>query len=65
MNGGPWRTPTLAGLLASPRNAGLRQHRGQVIGDAIWEPIVSAETRERLLARQLDRAVTGRRSPRR
>ncbi len=65
VQGGPWRTPTLAGLLASPRNAGLRQHRGEVIAEAVWKPIISPETRERILARQLDRAVTGRRSPRR
>jgi len=64
VNGGPWRTPTLGGLLASPRNAGLRQHRGEVIADAVWDPIISPETRERILARQLDRKVTGRRSPR-
>jgi len=65
VQGGPWRTPTLSGLLASPRNAGLRQHRGEVIGPAVWEPIVSPETRDRVMARQLDRALTGRRSPRR
>ena len=65
VNGGPWRTPTLAGLLASPRNAGLRQHRGEIIGPAVWDPIITPETRDRILARQLDRKVTGRRSPRR
>jgi len=65
VQGGPWRTPTLSGLLASPRNAGLRQHRGEVICAAVWEPIISPQTRDRIVARQLDRAVTGRRSPRR
>lgn len=65
VQGGPWRTPTLAGLLSSPRNAGLRQHRRGVIVDAVWDPIISPNTRDRILARQLDRKVTGRRSPRR
>lgn len=34
--GGRWRTPTLRTLLASGRIAGLREHRGAVVGPAVW-----------------------------
>ncbi len=35
--------------LRSARVAGLRQHRGEVVGQASWEPIVDRATWERLL----------------
>jgi site-specific DNA recombinase len=65
VGGGPWRTTTLRALLASARIAGLREHQGQVVGPAVWEPIVSAQTRARILARLSEQTRTGRRSPRR
>ena len=65
MRGGPWRSTSLRALLALPRIAGLRQHRGEVVGEAVWEPIISEEDRDRVLARMAEAATTGRRSPRR
>jgi site-specific DNA recombinase len=62
--GGPWRTPVLRAMLASGRIAGLREHRGQVVGRAAWDGIISAESRGRILARAAERAVSGRRTPR-
>lgn len=41
--GGPWRPTELRRMLANPRYAGLRTHRGQVIGPAAWEGIISEE----------------------
>jgi site-specific DNA recombinase len=48
VRGTEWSYTTLRGLLLRPRNAGLRQHRGQVIGDAVWDPIVPREDFQRL-----------------
>jgi len=42
--GGPWRSPELRRLLLRPRNAGLMEHRGEVIGQAQWPAIVEPET---------------------
>jgi len=42
--------PDLSGLtalrrvLVSPRTAGLRQHRGEIVGDAAWPPILDRAT---------------------
>jgi len=63
--GGGWRTPTLRTLLSSPRVAGLRQHRGQVHGKAVWPAIFSEADRSRVLARLDTLADSGRRTPRR
>ena len=63
--GGTWRTPTLRQMLGSPRIAGLRQHRGQVVGPAVWEPIITEQQRDQVLARLDTLSTSGRRSPRR
>src|SRR3954454_7105933 len=65
VNGGEWRSPTLRGLLRSGRIAGLREHRGEVVGPAAWEPIVTAAERDRVLGRMAEQTLTGRRTPRR
>ena len=59
-----WQTPTLRQMLCSARLAGLREHRGQIIGDAVWEPIITVEKREQILAHFAARASSGRRAPR-
>ena len=63
--GGPWRATTVSHLLASPRVAGLRFHRGEVVGKAACKPLISEHDRERILARMQQRAVSRERSPRR
>lgn len=65
VQGGPWRTTSLRGLLVSPRIAGLRQHRGEVIGEAVWEAIITPAQRDRVLNLLAQRVSTGRRTPRR
>ncbi|MDP1795053.1 MAG: recombinase family protein, partial [Acidimicrobiales bacterium] len=60
----PWRTTTVRDMLASARIAGLRRHRGEVVGPAIWEPIITDDDRTRILARIEQRRVTRERSPR-
>lgn len=46
-----WITSSLSTLLRSPRIAGLRVHRGEIIGDAAWPPIVDRATWEQVTAR--------------
>ena len=65
VSGGAWRTTTLNSMLASPRIAGLRQHRGEVVGKAVWEPIITMGERDKILARMAARKTSGRRAPRR
>lgn len=39
-----WIATNVRMVLRSPRNAGLREYRGKIIGPAAWEPIVDRET---------------------
>jgi site-specific DNA recombinase len=48
VSGKPWRTTTLRRVLQSPRIAGLRQLRGEVVADAVWPTIIDRATHERI-----------------
>jgi DNA invertase Pin-like site-specific DNA recombinase len=63
--GGPWRTTVVSAMLANPRYAGLRAHRGAVVGPAVWAGLISEDDHRRVLARFAHRAVSGRRTPQR
>lgn len=65
VNGKQWRTPTVRAMLASGRIAGLREHRGVVVGKAMWEPIITEDDRRRVLAAMEARRISGRRVPQR
>lgn len=41
--GRPFTATELRRVLLRPRNAGLRQHRGEVVGKAVWPPLVDEE----------------------
>lgn len=61
--GGPWRSNVVSTLLQSGRIAGLREYKGEVVGVGNWEPIISVEDHERIMARYKvlhDRAVNAR-----
>jgi DNA invertase Pin-like site-specific DNA recombinase len=60
-----WHTQTLRTMLMSPRIAGLRQHRGQVIGPAAWPAIITPEQHERIVALLSDPGRRVKRAPRR
>lgn len=45
-----WSSRALIDILTSPRIAGLRVHRGEVVGKAAWPPIVDQDTHEALVA---------------
>jgi DNA invertase Pin-like site-specific DNA recombinase len=47
-SGARWQITTLRSMLAGPRLAGLRVHRGEVVGDAVWPAILDRETFEKL-----------------
>lgn len=63
-NGGQWRTPTLRNILRSGRIAGLREYRGEIVGPAVWEPIITPAQREQVLAVMESRKTSGRRAVR-
>ena len=42
--GRAWRSTELRRVLVRPRNAGLAQHRGQVVGPAAWPAILPEDT---------------------
>lgn len=54
--GKEWRTVTVRNLLKSPRIAGLREHRGQVIAKAVWPAIISEEQHASIVALVTDPA---------
>ncbi len=64
VKGARWQTHSLRFVLANPRIAGLRAYNGEVIGKAVWAPIISEDLHRRVLATIASRKVSGRRSPR-
>lgn len=65
VTGSPWITTTLKGMLTNPRYAGLRAHRGVVVGPAVWEAIISEDDHRRILAKYAEKKTSGRRTPQR
>jgi len=55
-----WGAGTIARILRSPRTAGLRSYRGEIVGDGAWEPILDRTTWETLNARIARVARVGR-----
>jgi len=62
--GGPWKSTSLRGILTSARIAGLRVHRGEIVGRGVWAPIITPEVRDKVLAEAERRQVSGRRANR-
>lgn len=48
--GRPWSKQGLRLMLMSGRIAGLREHHRQVVGPAVWKPIITVEEHEQLRA---------------
>ncbi|WP_343907289.1 recombinase zinc beta ribbon domain-containing protein, partial [Nocardioides aquiterrae] len=65
VTGRPWVTTTLRGMLTNPRYAGLRTHRGTIVGPAVWEPIITEDEHRRILAKYAEKKNSGRRTPQR
>ncbi len=64
VKGRPWLTTSVRTTLRNPRIAGLRAHRGDVVGSATWEPIITVAERDKVMALMDRRASTRERSPR-
>jgi site-specific DNA recombinase len=65
VSGKPWVPNTLQHLLSAPRIAGLREHRGAVVGKAAWPAIVDEVTWERVRSALEVRSPRGATVPRR
>jgi site-specific DNA recombinase len=52
--GGTWAPQTLRRMLGSARIAGLREHKGEIVATAEWEPIISKEECARIRAKLAD-----------
>jgi site-specific DNA recombinase len=52
--GKTWLPGTLAAVLVSPRVAGLRAYKGQIVADAAWPAIITREQHERLVLLRKD-----------
>jgi len=63
--GGVWKPSVLARTLSSARLSGQREHRGEIVGPAEWDAIVTPETTAKLRALGADRSRSVNRSPRR
>ena len=50
VTGRPWSITAIKGILIAPRVAGLREHKGEVIGDAVWPRILDKTTWESVTA---------------
>lgn len=59
-----WRVPTVSKLLKSPRIAGLREHRGEVVGPGVWPAIITVAQHEQICALMAQNKRVNRRSPR-
>ena len=49
-NSGQWNSPRVRRLLMRPRYAGLKVHRGKVIGKGVWTPLIDEDTHRGLVA---------------
>lgn len=63
--GAQWVAQNLSRMLRSPRYAGLRQHKGEVVGAAAWPSVYDVQTYERLNALFDDPSRNSRTNPRR
>ncbi|BAX96711.1 serine recombinase [Mycobacteroides stephanolepidis] len=64
VRGARWASTAVRGIVSSPRIAGLRAYKGEVVGQAAWEPIIGAAQRDQVLAALSVRSWNRKRSPR-
>ena len=48
--GNPWHPSEVRTLLRNPRHAGLRVHRGEVVGKGTWPAIIDEDTHRAVVA---------------
>lgn len=64
VRGARWASTAVRNIVSSPRIAGLRAYKGEVVGEAAWEPIIPAAQRDQVLAALSARSWNRKRSPR-
>lgn len=65
VSGKPWGTQTLRRMLLSARISGQREHHGEIVARAEWEPIITAAETQRIRAKLKDPERRTNRSARR
>lgn len=58
VTGAPWRDRSVRSVITKPSVAGLREYRGEIVGNAVWEAIVPQERWEQVRARLAGRNRT-------
>lgn len=61
----PWSGTVVRSVLSNPRQAGLRVHRGEVVGPGVWPAIIDRATHDRVVAVLNDPGRRRRTPPRR
>lgn len=56
VTGAPWNSRSVKSVVTKPRVAGLRTHRNEVVGEAVWPAIIDRDTWEEVCARLAGRA---------
>ncbi|WP_272257780.1 recombinase family protein [Streptomyces xanthophaeus] len=56
VTGNPWGGRTVRSVITKPSVAGLRAYKGEIVGKAVWDPIIPVEMWERICARLAGRA---------
>jgi site-specific DNA recombinase len=51
-----WSSRSVHSVVSKGRNAGLREHKGEIVGPATWPPIIDRETWEHVKGALADRA---------
>jgi DNA invertase Pin-like site-specific DNA recombinase len=64
VTGKPWKIQTLGRMLKSYRLSGQREHHGELVGPAEWEPIIEPKQTDRLRAILSDPDRPANRTPR-
>lgn len=50
VTGGPWKSQVLTRVVSAPRTSGQREHRGEIVADAVWPAIVPPTDTARIRA---------------
>jgi hypothetical protein len=53
VGGGMWQGSMIRRVLMSPRIAGLKDHRGEIVGEATWPAIIDRATHDRQLVQSI------------
>ena len=65
VTGAPWKIQTMRNMLMSYRLSGQREHLGELVGPAEWQPIIEPDHTQRLRAILADPDRPANRTPRR